>query len=405
LTAASARLGESIAGLRLIGRVGLAAFGCVALWAVLLVLGNVLTLPDEDLGMSPSVGPTGVALAQLLGKPVTTDFLIDYASANALLRGQDPYEISENLIARTDAPAWEIQIANPHPPSVLPIVLPFALLPYRAALAAWALTMAIGYFVSLRMMGLRGPSSLVATAACVLFWPGAYAIGNVVSVTAIGVAMAYRFRDSPWIAGLGIAWAATPKAAGLLLLIPFVITGRLRAAFAGCALFGFASVLPAFFFPQVWSSYWTLGTDAIASTRARPDNASILNLFERLGVPGSLALALLAAIASGAAVKSRDTFWPIVWLSVAALPIAWMYSLMAFVPLVALSFGESDRKCKRTLFLTGVSVIIAVGSPPLGVTPTKVFPLICLLLLGVVSCQTPIEPFWRNRAQVHIGPV
>ena len=120
----------------------------------MLVVGHHVTLPDAGPGTA-SPNSFTVAFLEATGRREPTDFLIDYASARALRARTDPYATSAVLIDRFGGPSWPVSTANPHPPTLLPIVLPFSLLNYHRALAAWVVAMIFAMILTIRFVGIR----------------------------------------------------------------------------------------------------------------------------------------------------------------------------------------------------------------------------------------------------------
>ena len=357
-----------------------------------LVLRNV-KLPDDQVGMDPSFGSFNAFLQQLAGKRVTTDFQVDYGSAVALLHRQDPYGISREIFAQFGLPSWDIATANPHPPTTVVAVLPFALLGYQNALTAWSLLMVFVMIWTIRLMGVRlAYAAPLGVAVCVTF-PGAFGIGNVVPVIGLGIALAYRYRDNPLLAAVGLTVAAAPKASGLILLLPFVLSMRWKTVAWTAGFLAVLALIPFAFYPGSWSSYVTGGIEAIALNSAREANASLLNLATKLGIPQSVAVVFLVLIAAAIAVLIKDTFWPTVWLIVALLPIAWMYSLLTLIPLFCAAVRKPNPRGVGSVVL---ATALTVGSPPLGLWPTRVLPLI-VLLAAVALTQVRETAFWPDR--------
>ena len=149
---------------------------------VLLSTVSHVTLPGEaEPPMQPSGGGLGAASHELLGRPVLTDFLVDYASASALRHDVDAYGITGPLTVRVGLP-WEVQTANPHPPTLVAMVLPFTVVRYTWALAAWALAMVMVLVFTLGIAGVRVEFALAIGIGLALTFPGAYGIGNPVSL-------------------------------------------------------------------------------------------------------------------------------------------------------------------------------------------------------------------------------
>ena len=105
-----------------------------------------------------------------------------------------------------------------------------------------------------------------------------------------------------------------------------------------------------------------------------------------------VAASALVVVATLVALTIKDTFWPVVWLLVAILPIAWMYSLLTLIPLFCIGLRRWNP------WSTGAVVLAAtlmVGSPPLGMWPTGVLPIV-LLLAAVALLQIEEHDFWPD---------
>ena len=78
---------------------------------------------------------------------------------------------------------------------------------------------------TVHLVGVRLAIAAPIGLAIAATFPGAEAgIGNAVPLIGLGIAIAYRYRDSPIVAAIGLTLAAAPKYSGLLLVIPFVLT-------------------------------------------------------------------------------------------------------------------------------------------------------------------------------------
>lgn len=361
------------------------ALGFLALF-VLYRAGQVVTLPDEASGVSTTEGGLGAAAHELLGRTDPTDFLIDYASAHALTHGLDAYAVSETLIKKVTAD-WPVTTANPHPPTVLPLILPFTLVSYHRALQLWSVAMIIAIGLTLLLVGARWPFAVAGAVFFGLTMPGAYAIGNVVPLIGLGIAMAYRWRDQPWLAGLGIALAAAPKYSGLLLLIPFLLSRRFRALGWAVGFLGALAAIPLVFEPSIYTRYLSAGLHAIAVNETRSDNASFLKFLEHLGLPGVAALAVLGLAAVLLVLISRDAFWPAAWLMVASLPLAWLYSLITFIPVGA--FLLVQRRSLTSMSLVVLAAGLTLASSPAGQWPVVVFPAVTVLIYVALMTAVP----------------
>ena len=325
---------------------------------------------------APGGGGLGVAVQELLGRTLGTDFLVDYASASALTHHVDAYAQSPVLFQRLGI-EWPVSTANPHPPTLLTLVLPFELVKYSHALAAWTLAMIFVLVATIRMVGLSWSLAVPIGVGLGLAMPGAYGISNPVLLIGFGVALAYRWHNEPFVAGLGIAIASAPKSSGLILVVPFLLARRFGTVAWAAICFAVMAAVPMLFQPDVWARYLDAGVQAIIFNQARPDNASLIHLGETLGLSSIAPLAVVGLAGVVLALLTRDTFWPTVWVMVVALPIAWMYSLLTFVPIGVLVFRRSGAV---PIALVAAATGLTLAGPPLGRWPVAIFPIVTILI-------------------------
>jgi hypothetical protein len=359
---------------------------------VILLLGLYLTAQSVKLPADESSSGLGVAAQELLGKAGGTDFLVDYASAYALTHNSDAYDISAVLIARVGQD-WPVGTANPHPPTILTLDIPLTLVSYHRALAAWVLAMILALIATLRLLGAPWPIAIAGGVAFSLTMPGAYGIGNPVPLIGLGIALAYRWRDQPVMAGLGMALAAAPKVSALVLVLPFLFARRIQAAIWAVGGFGVLAVVPMLFRRDVWSRYLDAGVQAVNLNQARTDNAALSHLAQTHGIPELASLAAIGLAAVVLVLASRDTYWPTVWLVVASLPIAWMYSLLTFLPLGVWIVRRSPA---GGIALVTVATGLTLATPPLGRWPVVVWPVVTALVYLAVLTAPPVpgSDFW-----------
>ena len=371
----------------------------IVLFAVAVVslawVGNRVTLPHEEWGMAMEAGSLNATMQQVLGKPVTADLLFDYASARALRARHDPYDRLADLIDEIGGPAWHVDTANPHPPTMVALVLPATLLDYEHALVAWSLGMVLVLALTIRLVGVSWVYAIPVAIALACCWPAAYGIGNPVPLIGLGAALAFRYRERPWVAGLGLAFAAVPKLSGLLLAGAFLAALRWRPVVCAGAFVAVLGLVPVLLYPRTWSRYLDAGVDAIRVNADRVDNAALINAGTKLGVPAAITVVYVVAAAAIAAFVLRDLYWPSVWLLVALLPIAWMYSLLTLVPVVVYVI------LGRRPFATGLAIVatgVAVGSPSLGDWTIYTFPLVvALVLLALATSGRRGDGMWPER--------
>jgi hypothetical protein len=195
-------------------RLGLAA-GVVALCLVVLLVlyrvSSLVTYPDEYFGMDATAYGVGVATHELLGRPGGTDLAVDYAQAHAMSHGGDAYAVADGLLKAVGISNFPFATANTHPPTWEAIVLPLTLVKFNHAEQIFAFAMVLVYIATIALIGVRWPLAIAGGIAVAVSMPGAYGLNNPVPIIGLGVALAWRFRDQPLLAGLGIVLAAAPK--------------------------------------------------------------------------------------------------------------------------------------------------------------------------------------------------
>ncbi len=381
-------------------RAGVIVLAGLGLYVVLVLalhyLGLHITLPNEEVNPVDPSGGIIPASRELLGRTQPTDFYADYASAHALTHGHDAYAPMASLFNGL-GPAWDVPGSNPHPPTTLALVLPLTALHYGGALTMWTLAMVFALIATLRLVGLRLSYSVGIGVGLALTYPAAYGIANPVPLIGLGVALAYRYRDRPAIAALGLALAAAPKGSGVILALPFLAAGRIKTVVYAAGYYVILAAVPVFFEHNVWQRYLKTAPDTIRFNANRADSGSLLRLArDWFGWSDIVTLCVLAVITIGLALLARDTFWPIVWAMVATLPIAWMYSLLTLLPLVARAVLISP---KRVAGLAALATAVMIGSPPVGLwTPVSYFVIIVLTAVICVRTRAASPTLWLHPA-------
>lgn len=253
-----------------------------------------------------------------------------------ILAGHSPYP--PPLAAAMDS-------GNPsvYPPVVLLLALPYALLPFTIAYAAWTATLVAAVLVALRILGARDWRCYTIALGSL---PVAYglALGNLVVLLVPLLACAWRYRASPRWSGLAVGAGIALKLVLWPLLVWFIVTRRWRAAFMAAASAVVSMVC-------AWA---ILGFDGLRDypqlLRVNNDlyaahSWSLLAGGVGLGLPWSVAstLASLAGVALLAlafvSIRRRNgdriAFCVVVVASIACLPIVWPASLiLLLVPIV-----------------------------------------------------------------------
>ena len=224
-----------------------------------------------------------------------------------------------------------------YPPIATVATLPFSLPPYQLARLLWLATLVGALLLSLRLCGVRDWRCYAAACACPPVVAGIL-YANFSLLLVLPAALAWRWRDRPWVVGplLGLVIAAKVFLWPLALWL--AITRRSRAfaltlasgallSAAGWAIVGF---------DQIGTYSDMMRQHAEANDQ---DGVSVAALVEHLGLPGNELVALAAGLAALAiAVRARRNdlgvfAWAVTAALLASPMVWWHYYALLLVPL------------------------------------------------------------------------
>jgi len=336
----------------------------------------------------------------ILGHEDRSDLLQDLIGAHALLHRANPYPDLAPAITRMGG-LWLLptNTYSTHPPTAFLFLLPVADQPWPLVSALWTIVLLAALATTGLACGLRGRTILLL--APLLLWPPALtSAGQLTPLWLLGLALAWRCRSRPVVAGVLIGLASLPKFYAAVAIIPFV---RRRA---WGAVIGFGSVwaivgtallcLDARALPD----YIATNRVMMTTTVGRLDNGALLPYtWHTWGVVG-LMLATLLILGVTVITVRRPAFergsWALwVWLSVALLPIAWTYSLLPLLPglLHALRVGCLPVRALAVLALLAPFLGPLPSSNPLAVALTLVLSAVALALTPFEQQMSPWYPY------------
>jgi hypothetical protein len=335
------------------------------------------------------------------------DFMQEYLLARAVLAGADPYLPMPELGGRFLEPLPVELMSNPtpHPPPVALLSLPFGLLPYIPAAAAWYLfeVVCIGLAVTLLLYWLFGRPKRIHILGSVLFvflwspFKDELAVGQLMSLLLlllVGAWLAMRVGQD-LRGGMLLGLVLALKLFAWPILIYLFLSRRWRAAAAAIVtvlaanigagfLMGFDRVLSYYLQvgPQVEPLYrshernfsaWSLGfrifegtsSPAIAGIEAPP----LLDAPVLAPLASAIAVGLLVVLALFLALRIRhfdSSFGVLVCASLLVNPVAWShYLILATLPLTIVVSRLSLLNLKRweslALILIGSLLFVGAG--------------------------------------------
>jgi hypothetical protein len=265
----------------------------------------------------------------------TTDVATDIAGFRALIRRDDPYPILGPALHDMGI-QWDVHHRSTHPPTAYLLVSPVAMLPPRIGIALWAWLMLAGIALSYHLLGVRTVAA-IGLAPLTLLWPPAVlSLGQLTVLWLLGFALAHNRRTA--LAGAGVALAALTKLFPALILMPFLLARQWRALIAFGAVWVAALAALMLIHPGAVTRYIEVNRTTSLEQILRPDNASpVATAYRAAGAPGiALVLAFLALVWWVNRSRDRPTSLMLYnYLAVALLPIAWSYSALPLLPMLA----------------------------------------------------------------------
>ena len=237
-----------------------------------------------------------------------------------------------------------VVIGNPslYPPLFILLTVPLSLLPATAASWLWSGILALCVCASLRILGLRDWRLYVLAVLSPVVLHGLY-YGNLTLALMVPLAVAWRFRDSPWVTGSAVAVAVAAKLFAWPLVFWLLFTRRFRAAAVSVGLGAVLLVVPwALIGFEGLSSYPDL-LRAVQDVYARV-SLSVASVAASFGASTSLAVAIaglaglvLVAVAGVVARRpdgDRRAYALVIAACIVASPIVWQnYAALMFLPI------------------------------------------------------------------------
>ena len=281
----------------------------------------------------------GATLA-VAGDTLGYDFRAYWAAGSRVLAGQPAYDTSY-----TAAGGFGLFF---YPPTFIPLVLPFALLPETMAVWAWTAVLVAAMVGGIAAMPVSPRLRWLVGLLAATSWPVLYAVklGQVGPALLLLYALGWRWLERPGAPGLAGGLGAAVKIQPGVVLVWALLGRRFRDLFAGVAvlvvLAALATLLAGF---SAWADFLMLigrVTDPITT----PHNFTVGAVAYQAGLPrdaasmlqwvstaGALVILVAAALRLGAvpaylvAVVVSQLLSPILWYHYALLllvPVAWL---------------------------------------------------------------------------------
>lgn len=234
-----------------------------------------------------------------------------------------------------------IEHAHTHPPLTFILTIPFAQMDVSSWLPFFVSAMGVALAWSLRLMSVRPSFAYPITAVVVATVPGQESLLTTYPLTALCVAWVWRQRFSGYQVAVPLTLIAAMRAVTALPGLVFLLAGRIKVVLLVVAASLLLALANWLIEPSVFSDWLTLGRSAIDFTVGRGDNLALPNLSRTLGVSPILILTSCLVIAILAFVRGCSLFWILYWLALASSPIAWSYTVVLLLPVLAYLWRES----------------------------------------------------------------
>lgn len=264
------------------------------------------------------------------------DFGIFYDASRAVVHGRSPYP-------HATVHALRHQNRFVYPPFAALVLAPLAALPLTAAGAAMLGLSAAALVAALRLSGLRdwrcGAVALLSIAVA-----QGLVLGTITPLLTLALAIAWRWRNRPWVVAGAIACAVAAKVFLAPLVLWLLLTRRFRAAVLATALSVALIIVP-------WALIGFAGLSgyprllSVLSQVEQTHGYSVVALCLHLGATVGAARAVSCAVGLAlalAAVATRrrphgdaGTFGLSILLCLALSPVVWLNYLTLMLPALA----------------------------------------------------------------------
>jgi hypothetical protein len=333
------------------------------------------------------------APAILRGNAAIAEIASDIYGFRAIFWGLNPYENLHVAMPLLGA-EWNDEAPSTHPPTDFLLAAPIAFLPLPVAFAVWAWLMIAAIIFTMRAYHFTWPISIII-GLLAMFWPPTItSLGNFPCVWMLGLALAYRQRNSnPLLSGVWIGVASFTKLLPAVMLVPFIIKRKWSALLGFALSWAVAIILLFILSPSIFDRYMEANNSLLSWVVYIGNANPLIFLYRHFSLPGlgvGLYLFLLIFFVNWRDWLNRDEkitskTWHLFALSsVILLPIAWIYSISPLLPgLLVLVRTPTPKRLLGLLALLGPVIALFLGWPSAG----------AFLILLIPYCLYWILPF------------
>jgi alpha-1,2-mannosyltransferase len=286
-------------------------------------------------------------LGLAIGNKFAFDFRQFWQGARDVVRGDSPYPSLESVEAIADLQALGPEAVQevfrfPYPAPVAVVLAPLGALPFELAAGIFTAALLVAVVLTLRLLGVRDWRCYGAAFASVATL-GAVRLGTLTPLLALGLAVAWRYRDRRWIAVPAVGAVVLAKLFLWPVLVWLLATRRTGtaalalASAAGATVLGWAAIGFAGFrdYPQLVAK---LGQAVDEKGYSLVALAAALDLPRAVGRAALAVVAVAGVAAVVAAARRADgdrrSLTLAIGVAVVASPIVWLhYFALLLVPI------------------------------------------------------------------------
>ena len=302
--------------------------------AFFLSLPLLARLFDEKLQtLALPIGADGLS-SRLAGAGGWTDIGWEVAAASALA---NPNFLAYATLSELESLAglgWLNDQSISRPPiSIAPFLLlvPFS---YNFWLPFWISGSVIAIAASMRLMNVPAWVAYPVTLAVALSFSGQFSLTSTYPLTALLLALSWRWQYRPWLGGLALAGFGLVRGFGLVLILYPLIKKRWGLVSVAVGTVLLSTVIALALEPESVGGFLSNGQESIELNLLAGNNVTLVTLASQWNLPLVVVYVGVAGIAAWSLRQGQSLFWVLVWLSFAITPIGWYHSAIAGIPLL-----------------------------------------------------------------------
>ena len=334
---------------------------------------------------------------KLAGNGGWTDAGWEVASSLGLIRGDySAYDSLEKLHPLIGMNLDFVDLSvHSHPPMAIPLTIPLTFIDYGWWLSFWVVASVCAMALSMRLMRVPAHIAYPLAIGIALTIPGRWGLMSTYPISALIIALAWRYRRHPWIAGVSLGVYGASRGIGLLMLAYPLARRQWRTVLIGAGVVVALLAIAVAFEPTVIREFLTTSRASIEASMQRLDLVTPGSILRRHGFTEYAAWVIAALVAAVALWRKQELFWVLNWFILAVSPIAWFHTVIMAIPLMVVIW-KSGKFGQVLVLLIGATV---VSPAPLVSTYWSIDWLAMVLLSGValLFCRITSEPWSKSR--------